>query len=185
MNDRNTWEWRSSIDRRIPARYNVGKVTAELCENALNDAKRRLHPLLRNVALDRLDQRGEFLQAFKSALETRIARQLAAWRPNVQAVFQFDERRIVDIQTWDGSIYLLAKVPILSNTVEVVARELDHGLVKYLTRVDWQRFRRRRSIFDVQQVTINELRHAVGYGAMFCAVYTVPVQVWTRDRQSG
>ena len=185
MNDPNTWEWNSSIDCRIPARYDTGKVTAELCENALNDAKRKLHPLLRDVELSRLDHRDEFLRAFKSALEKRCARKMAAWSPHVQAIFQFDETRLANMEYWDGSIHLLVRVPRLSNVIEVLGKQLDSGLVRYLTQVGWQRFRARRSVLDVQQVTVSELRHAVGYGAMFCAVYTVPIEVWPRDRQAG
>lgn len=185
MNDLNTWARDNSIARSVPVPHDFGQVAIEICEKALNDAKCQLHPLLRNVELNRLDHRGEFLRAFKCALEKRSARKLATWQPDIQAVFQFDKRRIMDIQTWDGSIHLLVKVPLLSKAVETVGRELDNGLVRHLTQVGWQRFRRPRSILDVQQVTTNELRHAVGYGAMFCAVYTAPVQVWPRDRRAG
>lgn len=185
MKDLNTWEWNNSIKHSRSLPHDVLQAANEICEKALNDAKRQLHPLLRNVELDRLDHRGEFLQTLKRALEERCARKLAAWQPDVQVVFQFDERRITDFDNWDGSIHLLVKVARLSNRVEALGGELDHGLVRYLTQVGWQRFGMRRSILDVQQVTMSELRHAVGYGAMFCAVYTVPVQVWPRDKQVG
>lgn len=183
MKDLNTWEWNNSIEHSLPVQHDVLQAAGDICEKALNDAQRQLHPLLRYVELDHLDQRAEFLQAFKSALEKRSARKLAAWLPDVQAIFRFDETRVVSVERWDGSIHLLVKVPRLSNAVEVLGKQLDSGLVRYLTQVGWQRFRAHRSILDVQQVTISELRHAVGYGAMFCAVYTVPVQVWPRERQ--
>lgn len=185
MKDLNTWEWNNSMEYSRSVRRDVLQAANDICEKALNDAKRQLHPLLRNLELNRLDERGEFLRAFKSALEKRSARKLAAWLPDVQAIFQFDETRVANIECWDGSIHLLVKVPVLSNGIQILGTELDHGLVRYLTKVNWQRFRTRRSILDVQQVTLNELRHAVGYGSMFCAVYTIPVQVWPRDRQVG
>jgi hypothetical protein len=178
MKDLNTREWNNSIKHSCSLPHDFFQAANEICEKALNDARRQLHPLLRNVELGRLEQRGEFLQAYKCALEKRIARKLAAWQPDVQAVFHFEERRITDIDNWDGSIHLLVKVARLSNTVEALGKELDHGLVRYLTQVGWQRFGMRQSILDVQQVTMSELRHAVGYGAMFCAVYTAPVQIW-------
>ena len=185
MKDLNSWEWNNSIEYSRSVGHDVLQAANDICEKALNDARRQLHPLLRRVDLNRLDHRGEFLQAFKSALETRTARKLAAWLPDIQAIFRFDETRVTNVACWDSSIHLLVKVPRLLNTVEIVVRELDHSLVGYLTRVNWQRFRIRRSVLDVQQVTISELRHAVGYGAMFCAVYTVPIQVWPRERQMG
>ena len=126
------------------------------CEKALNDAKAQLYPLLRNTELDRLGQRSEFLQAFKSALEQRIARKLAVWQPGVQAVFKYDETWTENMEKWDGSIHLLVKVPRLSNAVKVLGRKLDGGLVKCLKRLGWQRFRMLQSILEVQQVTPTE-----------------------------
>ncbi len=150
-----------------------------LCENALNDAKTQLHPLLRNVEFDRLDRRDEFVRAFKLALEKRIAQFVAAWQPGVQAVFKSHEVRMENHRSWDGSIHLLIKVPRLSNTIKAIGKKLDQSLVNTLKRSGWSRFRKRQSILEIQQVTPNELRHAVSYGAMFCAVYNQPVKVWS------
>jgi len=79
----------------------------ELCEKELREAKSGLHPLLQQVELERLDQRREFLQAFKSALEKRIAQKLAAWQPGVQAVFKFEE-------TWTAT-WKTGMVPFISS----------------------------------------------------------------------
>lgn len=158
-------------------------VAHNLCETALHDAKSQLHPLLQTNELDRLSQRVEFLQAFKSALERRLARKIAAWQPGVQAVFRFDETRTDTIETWDGSIHLLVKVPQLSNALKAFGKRLDTSLLKSLQQFGWQRFQNRQSILDIQQVTPNELRHGIGYGAMFLAVYTAPVKVWPQEQQ--
>ncbi len=84
---------------------------------------------------------------------------------------------------WDGSIHLLAKVPRLSDTLRILGRRLDRSLVKYLRQLHWPRFQKQQSILEVQQVTLSELRHGIGYGAMFHAVYTVPVKVWPQDKR--
>ena len=76
------WGEKDAIEQSIPDTRNLGMVANHLCEKALQDAKSQLHPLLRNAELDHLDQRGEFLQAFKEALEQRIARRLVSWQPN-------------------------------------------------------------------------------------------------------
>jgi hypothetical protein len=185
MSDIKHWHRKAVTKYDLPDLRNFGEAANDLCEKALNDAKAQLHPLLRNTELDRLGQRSEFLQAFKSALEQRIARKLAAWQPGVQAVFKYDQTLTENMEKWDGSIHLLVKVPRLSTVVKVLGRKLDGGLVKCLKRLGWQRFRMLQSILEVQQVTPNELRHGIGYGAMFCAVYTVPVKVWPRDRRAG
>jgi hypothetical protein len=156
------------------------QITFALCEKALEDAKAQLHPLLRGNALDRLEKRTEFLQAFKDALELRIAKKLALWQPGVEAVFKFDESWMESRNAWDGSVHLLIKVPHLSTAIQAVGKRLDRGLLKYLQQSGWSRFRNKRSILEIQQVTRNELQHGIGYGAMFCAVYSVPVKVWTR-----
>jgi hypothetical protein len=158
------------------------QVANELCKTALNVAKGQLHPLLQNTKLERLDQRKEFVQAFKNALEERIARKLASWQPGVQAVFKFDETRMKNNDSWDGSIHLLVMVSHLSNTVKALGEMLDQSLVKCLKQLDWSRFQKTQSILEVQQVTPNEIRRGISYGAMFYAVYTVPKKVWAQNR---
>jgi hypothetical protein len=158
------------------------QVANDLCEKALSDAKEQLHPLLRHAELNHLDRRDEFVQSFKSALEQRIARTLAAWQPSVQAVFRFDESSTENWETWDGSIHLLVKVPSILDALKSLGRMLDRSLVKCFRQLDWSRFQECQSILDIQQVTESELRHCVGYGAMFCAVYTVPVRVWPQEK---
>jgi hypothetical protein len=185
MSNVNDWRLEGSVERVVPNVRDFGAVANNLCEKALEDAKSQLHPLLQNTELDRLSQRGEFLQAFKSALEQRIARTLAAWQPSVESVFKYDETWTETVESWDGSIHLLVKVPRLSNAVKALGKKLDGSLVKYLKQLGWQRFPTRHSILEVQQVTPDELRHGVGYGAMFYAVYTAPVKVWPRDRRAN
>lgn len=156
------------------------QITQELCEKALEDAKAQLHPLLRDVEVTRLEKRTEFVQAFRQALELRIAKKLALWQPGVQAVFKFDESWMESHTMWDGSLHLLVMVPRLSSAIQSLGKRLDRALLKYLQRSGWSRFRKKRSILEIQQVTSSELRHGIGYGAMFWAVYSAPVKVWSR-----
>lgn len=182
MRDVNQWLQQKPGEHQVPAPKDFGQIANELCENALQDAKEQLHPLLRAAQLDRLDERPKFVKTFKHALEQRIARKLAAWYPAVEAVFQFDEAPTESPEAWDGSIHLLVKVPRLSDTLRILARRLDRSLVKYLRQLNWPRFQQHQSILEIQQVTPNELRHGVSYGAMFSAVYNVPVKIWPLKR---
>ena len=154
----------------------------DICEKALNDAKEPLHPLIRNTDLFQLRKRSEFVQAFKLALAQRIAQKLAIWTPGSDAVFQFEESWIDNHNVWDGSIHLLVKVPRLSNTIKTFGKRLDQSLTACLKQLGWSRFRNRQSVLEIQQVTSNELRHGIGYGAMFYAVYSAPVKVWPLKR---
>jgi hypothetical protein len=157
----------------------VAQTAHELCEKALHDARAELHPLLRSVDVNRLEKRNEFIEAFRSALEKQIAKRLAVWQPSIQSVFRFDESHANHDPSWDGKIHLLVKVPRVSDAIKSFGRTLDKYLLGYLSRhLGWSRFQDQGSILDVQQVTINELRHGVSYGAMFHAVYSVPVKVW-------
>lgn len=158
---------------------NFTHVANELCEKALNDAKTELHPLLRSENVNRLEKRKQFLEAFKSALEKHIAKRLALWQPSIQSVFRFDHSHALKESSWDGNIHLLVKVPQLSNAIKSLGKSLDKSLIKYLARqLGWSRFQGQESILDIQQVTVSELRHGLSYGAMFYAVYSVPVKVW-------
>ena len=170
------------MEYKVPAVNDFQQAVHDLCEKALDDAKSRLHPLLQNSELERLDQRVEFIEAFKRALEQRIARKLAAWQPAIEAVFRFDEMRTENLETWNGSIHLLVKVPSPSDALKRLGRRLDRSLVKYFRQLDWSRFHGCESILEVQQVTPGELRHGIGYGGMFAAVYTVPVKVWSQEK---
>jgi len=181
MSDVNHLAGEQSLAHMSLAAKELGHVANELCEKALEDAKSRLHPLLQNSELERLDQRVEFIQAFESALGQGIARKLAAWQPGVEAIFQFDQTRT---ENWDGSIHLLVKVPRLSDAIKPLSKKLDQSLLRYLSQLGWSRFRKRQSILEIQQVTPNELRHGVSYGAMFAAVYNVPVKIWPPKRRA-
>ena len=178
----NTW-WGDQISiHAMPTTKDFSQVAGEICEKALRDAKTELHPLMSQADLDRLDKRSEFLQTFQSALEKTIARKIAAWQPAVQSVFRFDESHAVHDPSWDGMIHLLVKVPRLSNALKAMGRSLDKYLLENLKRLGWARFHRQQSILDLQQVTENELRHGVSYGAMFYAVDSIPIQVWPAKR---
>lgn len=184
MNDLRNKRREELAEVAIPAAKDLGQAAEDICEKALDDAKAQLHLLIQSVELDRLDKRSEFVEAFKSALEKRIARKLAVWQPGIQAVFKFDETLAENREAWDGSIHLLVKIPRLSNTVKALGKKLDRSLTKYLNQLGWSRFRKCQSILEIQQVTPNELRHGVSYGAMFCSVYNAPVKVWSSKRQA-
>ena len=156
----------------------LGQAANTICELALNDAKAQLHPLIRDKTSGYLRKRSEFTRAFKLALEQRVAHKLAIWQPGVQAVFRFDNAWMEDRNSWDGSIHLLVKVPYVSNTFKMLGKKLDLHLTHCLKQLGWSRFGKHKSILEVQQVTPDELRHGVSYGAMFSAVYSVPVKVW-------
>src|SRR5215211_4702525 len=167
MTAKNNLYGEGSMEYAALAMRKFGNVANELCEKALHDAKSQLHPLLQNSELDRLSQRVEFLAAFKSALEGRIARTLVLWQPSVEAVFKYDETRLENMETWDGSIHLLVKVSQLSNAIRAWGRRLDRSLVKYFRQIHWKRFQTCQSILEVHQITPHELRHGIGYAAMF------------------
>lgn len=182
MSNMNRVERERSLDETVPALQEIGLEVNTLCAKALGDARGQLHPLVQNSQLNRLDQRVEFIRALKGGLEQRIARKLAAWQPDVQAVFKYEQTPASGVENWDGSIHLLVEVPRLSNAIQMLCKALDDALVSCLQNLGLPRFRARQSVLDVQQITPRELRHGIGYGAMFWAVYTTPVKVWPQDR---
>jgi hypothetical protein len=184
MRDTDQLEPERSPAGAVPALQEIDLAVNELCEQALRDARGHLHPLVQNSELSRLDKRVEFIQALKSGLEQRLARRLAVWQPDVQAVFKYEETPTQSLETWDGAIHLLVKVPRLSDAVKMLGKILDDALVHSLRRLGLPRFQGCQSVLEVQQITPSELRHGIGYGAMFCAVYTAPVMVWPQERHT-
>jgi len=154
----------------------------DLCEKALSNAKSKLHPLLQQVELECLDQRCDFVQAFKRALEEEIARKLVMWQPCVQAVYKFDAPVGVNTNCWDSTIHLLVIVPQLMDTIKSIGTKLDRNILKRLKRLGWSRFQNSRSVIEVQQVTTLEVRRGLSYGAMFLSLYAAPVKIWPTVR---
>lgn len=182
MNNMNMWLREKAHSNSIPAASFFIQAANDLGEKALNEAKSHLHPLLRSMDVNRLDGRKEFVQSFKSALERQIAKRFALWHPAITAVFMFEETYVVNETRWNNTIHLLAKVPQVSDNLKRFGKKLDTHLLEYLKQMGWSRFKEQRSILELQQVTLNELRHGVSYGAMFHAVYNVPVKVWPATR---
>lgn len=182
MNWIRKWRREETAEVKVPAAREIDHAADEICEKAIKDAKEQLHPLMKNTELHQLRNRSSFVQAFKRALEHQTAQKLAAWVPEVQAVFQFEETWMEKRETWDGSLHLLVKVPSLSDTIKELGEKLDANLTNRLQQLGWSRFRNHHSVLEVQQVTVAELRLGIGYGAMFHAVHNLPVQVWAPKR---
>lgn len=159
------------------------QIANELCEKALVDAKDQLHPLLQSDELENLDHRCEFVQGFKRALEVGVARQLAFWQPCIQAVFEFNNSPIDRESCWDSTIHLLIMVTRPLKTIKTMNNILDKNLVKRLKQLSWPRFQMSKSIIEIHQVTPDEVRLGLSYGAMFASVYNAPVKVWPMRRR--
>src|SRR6266545_4262537 len=111
MNLIGKWHQEDPATVAVPGMKDFRRAADAICQQALNDAREHLHPLLRDTDVYYLRQRNEFVDTFKLALERRIAQRLASWYPGVQAIFKFDESWMEARHHWDGSIHLLVKVP--------------------------------------------------------------------------
>ena len=178
MRKTNTYCEQDVLENVITNPNGLKQAARDLCEKALTDAKIQLHPLLQQVELERLDQRCEFLQAFKHALEKELARKIVRWQPCVQAVYKFDAARGGRMECWDNTIHLLVLVPQLFHAINELGEKLDCDILKQFKRLSWTRFQNSKSIIEIQQVTPDEIRHRVSYGAMFLSLYAAPAQVW-------
>lgn len=83
MKDVENWHRAKSVEHAVPVVKDFGQAANDICEKALTDAKEQLHPLIRNAELSRLRKRSEFVQAFKLALERRIAQEMTVWQPGI------------------------------------------------------------------------------------------------------
>ncbi|MHB8776608.1 MAG: hypothetical protein ACYC6R_02450 [Anaerolineales bacterium] len=157
------------------------QITDELCDHAQRAATDRLHPLLQRVDLEKLSQRHGFLHTFQQSLEREIAQKIVLWLPCVKVVYRFDASRRNNTEDWDNTIHLLVLVPQLIPMINELGTMLDGELLKSLNRLSWSRFQDSKSIIEIQQVTPEEMRHGICYGAMFFSYYAAPSQVWPSD----
>ena len=142
------------------------------------NAKAQLHPLLQQVDLEKLGQRREFVQAFKQALERAVAEKIVLWLPSVKVVYKFDSPGETSPEYWDNTVHLLLRVSRLLPSINELGATLNNEVREELKRFSWSRFQSSKSIVEIQQVTDNEIRHGVCYGAMFYSCYTAPSPVW-------
>lgn len=178
LSKNNVYYEQEIIENLIKNPYAFRQVSEELCKKAVMDAKTQLHPLLQQVDLEKLGHRREFVQAFKYALEGSVAARIARWLPCVRVIYKFDAPRVSSNEDWDNTIHLLMLVPRLLPSIKELGSKLDSAMLKRLKDLSWSRFQDSKSIIEIQQVTPNEIRHAVCYGAMFVSLYTAPSQVW-------
>ena len=174
-----------SLENVLTNPNELKQVADDLCKKALSDAKTQLHPLLQQVELERLDQRCEFLQAFKRAMEEEIARKLVIWQPGIQAVYKFDAPLEANRNCWDNTIHLLVMIPRFLNTIKTLGAKLDRNILKQLKCLGWSRFQQSKSVIEVQQVTTMEMRRGLSYGAMFLSLYAAPVKIWPLARDGN
>ncbi len=178
MNNNSSFYKQEVIESLLKNSYEFRQMSNEISDNALQNARERFHPLLHRVDLEKLSQRHEFLQAFKGTLKREIAQKIVLWLPCVKAVYRFDSSRRNSTEDWDNAIHLLVLVHQLMPSIKELGTMLDGELLKSLKRLPWSRFRDSKSIIEIQQVTPEEIRHGVCYGAMFFSVYAAPSQVW-------
>ena len=178
MNKNSSFYKQEVIDGLLKNSYEFRQMSNELSDSALRDARERLHPLLQRGDLEKLGQRHEFLQTFKCSLEREIAQKIVLWLPCVKVVYRFDASRRSSTEEWDNTIHLLVLVPRLMSPIKELGPLLDGEILNGLKRLGWSRFQDSKSIIEIQQVTPEEMRHGVCYGAMFSSVYTAPSQIW-------
>ena len=150
----------------------------ELCEKALACAKNELHPLLQHADLDRLDQRADFLQAFRKAIEIEMAQKITLWVPCTKIVYRFDTTYSSRVEKWDNIIHLLLVVPQILPSLNNFGKKFDYEMVQHLTALGWTRFQYSKTVVEILQVTLNEIHHGVSYGGMFFSANSVPAQIW-------
>jgi len=166
------------LDDLLKNSYEFRQMSNDLSDSALRNARERLHPLLHRVDLEKLGHRHDFLEAFKCSLEREIAQKIVLWLPCVKAVYRFDSSRRSITEEWDNTIHLLVLVPRLMPPIKELGPLLDGEILNGLKHLGWSRFQDSKSIIEIQQVTPEEMRHGVCYGAMFSSVYTAPSQIW-------
>jgi hypothetical protein len=177
--DKTNRYYKPEITEYLPRNaYEFSQIADELCEHAQRAAKEQLHPLLQRVDLEKLCQRPGFLEAYKQSLEREIAQRIVQWFPYVKVVYKFDSSRKNRLEEWDNTVHLLVLVPQLMPLIKELGTMLDGELLKSLKHLPWLRFQDSKSVIEIQQVTPDEMRHGVCYGAMFFSFYTAPSQVW-------
>lgn len=160
------------------------QIVGELCGHAQKVAIGQLHPLLQRVDLEKLGHRYEFLEVFKQTLESEIAQKIVQWLSSVKTVYRFDASRKNRLEEWDNTIHLLVLVPQLVPSIKELGAILDDTFLTALKHLAWSRFQDSKSVIEIQQVTPEEIRHGVCYGAMFFSYYAAPSQVWPEGRSA-
>ena len=185
MRNRSSLYNQDALEFLLTSPQALRQASEEVCEKTLMEAKSHLHPLLRQVDLERLGQRPEFVQAFRNAFENQVTHQIILRLLSVKAVYRFDNTRASNITDWDSTIHLLVLVPQLMSSIQKLGPKLDQEIRQQLSCLNWSRFQLNTSVVEIQQVTPREIRRGVCYGAMFASFYAAPTQIWPSLQTAG
>jgi hypothetical protein len=156
-------------------------------DDALALARTRLGLVERDLPLNELLQRPDFVGHFTYALTNAVAQALAAHDQRVMEIYTFDLSANPapeggEPETPDNTVHLLALVTAPSAALQAFVAALDRALTASLRELAAGPFASRESVLDVNLITEADVRLGLSLAGMLSAVFAPPIKVWQRAR---
>jgi hypothetical protein len=160
-------------------------VTETIRDDAVEEARSKLSPFQSALSLEQLLEEDGFVDYFKYGLVSGVAKALAANDKHVQAIYALDPSANPDSETGaslpvEMTMHLIVKVSRSSAALEAFIDSLDKAMVRSLQSLPSPRFQMRTSILDVTVVTVEDVRHRVGYAALLSSMFAPALKIWER-----
>lgn len=161
-------------------------VARTIRDDAIALTRQKLAAPNRDLALETLFYRRDFVEYFKHGVASGIAGVLAAHDQRVRAVYIYDPSANPDSELGvalpiDATVYLLVRVSASSAALESFIRSLDRALVESMKELPSPLYERREFILDTCVVSEADVQQRRGYGAMLSSLFAPPLKVWQRE----
>ena len=130
-------------------------------------------------------RRPAVLESIKDGLAQGVARALAAWEPEVVAIYAYDpsadpDNQAAEDRPFDAVLHLLVVVTDSAPALSTKVRTLDQALAESLREVPELGFQACDSVLDVMPLTQAEAQRRAGYGALLTTLYAPAIEIWRR-----
>lgn len=164
----------------------LAEAAARMRDEAIAGARARLGVPERDLPLERLLGRAEFLDYVKYGLATGVAAMLAGNVPRIQAIYLYDPsgnpgREATGASPVDVTVHLLVRVGKPSAALAALITSLDRAVLASVQELPSPVFTRRTFMLDVSVISDADVAHNRGYAALLNSVFAPPLKVWERD----
>jgi hypothetical protein len=161
-------------------------VARTIRDDALTLVRQKFAAPQRDLDLESLLNRRDFVEYFKHGVASGIAGVLAAHDQRVQAVYIYDPSANPDSELGvalpvDATVYLLVRVSTPSAALESFIASLDRALAESMKELPSPLYEQRESILDTCVVSEIDVQQRRGYGAMLSSLFAPPLRVWQRE----
>ncbi len=164
----------------------LAEVAETVRDDALQWSRAGLGVVERDLGLEHLFKRANFVDRFKYGLAKGVAQSIAANDQRVQAIHLFEPQSNPDLDTGDdlpieAAVHLLVQVSASSPALEAFIASLDRALINRLRELPTDLFASREWILDAKLITEDDVRDNRGYACLLGSTFSPALKIWPQN----